>query len=486
MESVHQQTQSLTSSTFPSFTSHPTTATSSSYPMYHNAAATPTSNSNITTNVTFLQQQSPRMQHAPPLFHSHAHSHPIHTTASQGHYSPNFSAGNPHAVPMNHFSLDETGNSATITSSIPNSPQMRAAQLSNVPIRSPKFKQQSSPLLSPSSQPSEDKGDERQRCCVVCYRNSPKSIFSCRYKVHDKNIDVLTRYFERELKFGELCDRCYRLWYKFKRNANGSTSSTPNFSPMIPPNGTPPFSPLQSPVSPKNMRQISSQMATPLSPLVLQQQQPTSYNGANNIGNSPLSLVPNSPASSSSKPYPSHMMPPPFSLSELSRDEKEMVHQVVNQHYQHSPPNKKYFMDGMEHDFSSSRPFQQVDKVASSPESDTVESKMADVQQQQQHNSDDEVVATSASSQEEVESEQSNRSTPSRSPSPKPKSFMTQLLELSKPPRISKRKPTAIRSVAKVDPVTEFVRFGHYTSTNNSSSIPLQTLYKNVVKSLNV
>jgi hypothetical protein len=55
------------------------------------------------------------------------------------------------------------------------------------------------------------------RCCVVCSRSSPKTIFSCRYKVHQRNIEVLRVFFKRELDFGELCDRCYRLWYKHKR-----------------------------------------------------------------------------------------------------------------------------------------------------------------------------------------------------------------------------------------------------------------------------
>ncbi|KAL0484125.1 hypothetical protein AKO1_004925 [Acrasis kona] len=57
----------------------------------------------------------------------------------------------------------------------------------------------------------------QSRCCVVCSRSSPKTIFSCRYKVHHRNVDVLRSFFKRDLDFGELCDRCYRLWYKHKR-----------------------------------------------------------------------------------------------------------------------------------------------------------------------------------------------------------------------------------------------------------------------------
>lgn len=66
------------------------------------------------------------------------------------------------------------------------------------------------------------------RCCVVCSRSSPKTIFSCRYKVHQRNIDLLRVFFKRELGFGELCDRCYRLWYKHKR-----TKKTEPNSPTI-------------------------------------------------------------------------------------------------------------------------------------------------------------------------------------------------------------------------------------------------------------
>ncbi|KAG2377493.1 hypothetical protein C9374_009404 [Naegleria lovaniensis] len=72
----------------------------------------------------------------------------------------------------------------------------------------------------------------RERMCVVCARTHPPTIFSCRYKVHTKNVDVLCSFFERELAQGELCDRCYRLWYKHRKQqeggsekANGSSSS---------------------------------------------------------------------------------------------------------------------------------------------------------------------------------------------------------------------------------------------------------------------
>eukprot|EP00761_Pharyngomonas_kirbyi_P009609 gb/GECH01009626.1/.p1 GENE.gb/GECH01009626.1/~~gb/GECH01009626.1/.p1 ORF type:complete len:231 (+),score=56.10 gb/GECH01009626.1/:1-693(+) len=69
-------------------------------------------------------------------------------------------------------------------------------------------------VIQPNSSPEQR---SKPRKCVVCYRSSPKSIFSCRYKVHDKNMAVLENHFERTLCHGELCDRCYRTWYKHRK-----------------------------------------------------------------------------------------------------------------------------------------------------------------------------------------------------------------------------------------------------------------------------
>ncbi|KAL9645505.1 hypothetical protein ABK040_000570 [Willaertia magna] len=68
----------------------------------------------------------------------------------------------------------------------------------------------------------------RERMCVVCSRTHPPTIFSCRYKVHPKNCDLLCGFFERELNFGELCDRCYRLWYKHKRQKEDDENGISN------------------------------------------------------------------------------------------------------------------------------------------------------------------------------------------------------------------------------------------------------------------
>eukprot|EP01080_Neovahlkampfia_damariscottae_P001957 gene1957-1465_t len=58
-----------------------------------------------------------------------------------------------------------------------------------------------------------------ERICVVCEcgnRNTPKTTFSCRYKIHEKNYELFNTFFSKELEYGELCDS-YRLWYKHKR-----------------------------------------------------------------------------------------------------------------------------------------------------------------------------------------------------------------------------------------------------------------------------
>ncbi|EFC43518.1 hypothetical protein NAEGRDRAFT_80043 [Naegleria gruberi] len=66
----------------------------------------------------------------------------------------------------------------------------------------------------------------KDRMCVVCSRTHPPTIFSCRYKVHPKNVDVLCSFFERDLSQGELCDRCYRLWYKHRKQKEGGGSKS--------------------------------------------------------------------------------------------------------------------------------------------------------------------------------------------------------------------------------------------------------------------
>jgi len=67
----------------------------------------------------------------------------------------------------------------------------------------------------------------RDRMCVVCSRTHPPTIFSCRYKVHPKNVDVLCSFFDRTLAIGELCDRCYRLWYKHRKQQEGGDKASP-------------------------------------------------------------------------------------------------------------------------------------------------------------------------------------------------------------------------------------------------------------------
>lgn len=68
--------------------------------------------------------------------------------------------------------------------------------------------------------------EKRKRKCSVCKRTSPESIFSCRYKVNEKNISFMAAFFEKELEYGELCDRCYRCYYKHKKAKEGNNNSS--------------------------------------------------------------------------------------------------------------------------------------------------------------------------------------------------------------------------------------------------------------------
>lgn len=46
--------------------------------------------------------------------------------------------------------------------------------------------------------------------CVVCQKTSSETPFNCRYRVHERNENALAQFFEKNLKNGQLCDRCYR------------------------------------------------------------------------------------------------------------------------------------------------------------------------------------------------------------------------------------------------------------------------------------
>lgn len=87
-------------------------------------------------------------------------------------------------------------------------------------------------ILSPNGDPpAGTTGTNTGRQCVVCSRTAPKTIFSCRYKVHDKNQTMLSDYFKRPLECGDLCDRCYRLWYKQKRATKSTITKTTKVGP---------------------------------------------------------------------------------------------------------------------------------------------------------------------------------------------------------------------------------------------------------------
>lgn len=53
--------------------------------------------------------------------------------------------------------------------------------------------------------------------CVVCQQTSQDTPFNCRYRVHNRNEEVLANFFNRPLVSGQLCDRCYRyVWHLFR------------------------------------------------------------------------------------------------------------------------------------------------------------------------------------------------------------------------------------------------------------------------------
>mmetsp|Transcript_9068 Transcript_9068/g.33444 ORF Transcript_9068/g.33444 Transcript_9068/m.33444 type:complete len:96 (+) Transcript_9068:430-717(+) len=83
---------------------------------------------------------------------------------------------------------------------------------------------------SPTS-PSTNQSADAEFVCVVCNKTSSETPFNCRYRVHERNEEILCGFFGNGIGRGQLCDRCYRKWYKHKREKQAANGEIPIKSP---------------------------------------------------------------------------------------------------------------------------------------------------------------------------------------------------------------------------------------------------------------
>jgi hypothetical protein len=285
-------------------------------------------------------------------------------------------------------------------------------------------------ILNANTQPADM---TQARCCVVCSRSTPKTIFSCRYKVHQRNIEVLRVFFKRELDFGELCDRCYRLWYKHKRTKKETPTSSKDGQA-------------------KTSRKRKS--ASSVAPSSVDNMDRLAMSTNNDYYNKILDT----------KSNVSQQCP---SIKKFRRqDEQEAESLTYDKIF--LPPLPQYLNPPHDDDNKSSQ-----NNATDIPSKNTksIESEEQKLLRDKQQEEDDFEILQQLGEQEEA------------GPPSKRKDFsvLSAIRAISQAPRKSRRKRVPLKSPAKVDPIFELATDSHhqllFASLNNGITTPFDFLY---------